>query len=282
MSTSDKENNPPNKKRKLSLSLKNRFKSSTEEERAELEKPRVPKNTEVNTKWAMKNFTDWVFDYNTRHPPEEQCPKIVLNSSCPAEDLNKWLGVFIIETRNHDGRPYPPKTIHCILCGILRHMRAENVNYPNFLDKNNPAFSSFQTSLNNLFKQLRSSGVGAESVQTEGISHEEENRLWESGVLNTDTPKGLLRAVFFYNGKCFCLRGGQEHRELAVSQLKRRHDPDRYVYVEKASKNRPGGVSQLKLQHKSVTIVSNPKVGNRCHVALLDKYISKLPPGASS
>ena len=41
------------------------------------------------------------------------------------------------------------------------------MNYPNFLDKNN---------LNNLFKQLQSSSVGAESAQTEGISHEEE--IW--------------------------------------------------------------------------------------------------------
>ena len=79
---------------KLTLSVKKRFKSSTEAERAELEKPQVPKNTEVNTKLAMKNFSDWVFDYNSRHPPEEQCPKIVLDSSCPAEDLNNCLSVL--------------------------------------------------------------------------------------------------------------------------------------------------------------------------------------------
>ena len=161
MSMSDKENNPPKKKRKLTLSVKNHFKSSTEVEQAKLEKPQVPKNTKVNTKWTMKNFTDWVFDYNMRHPHEEQCPKIVLNSSCPTEDLNKCLSVFIVETRNHDGQPYPPKTIHCILCGILRHMRGENMNYPNFSDKNN---------LNSLLKQLQSSGVGAESAQTKGVS----------------------------------------------------------------------------------------------------------------
>ena len=37
----------------------------------------------------------------------------------------------------------------------------------------------------------------------------EEDKLWESGVLNLNTPVGLLRSVFFYNGKSFCLRGGQ-------------------------------------------------------------------------
>jgi len=34
------------------------------------------------------------------------------------------------------------------------------------------------------------------------------------GRLVSRTPKGLLRAVFFYNGKNFTLRGGQEHRNL--------------------------------------------------------------------
>ena len=203
-----------------------------------------------------------------------------MTSSCTAELLNKWLPVFISETRTHSGNPYPPRSIHCILTGILRCMKAENANYPKFLEKNNPQFATFQASLDNLLKKLRSSGVGAECTQTEGISISEENRLWESGALNTDTPKGLLRAVFYYNGKCFCLRGGQEHRELAVSQLKRLHDPERYLYTENASKNRPGGVGQLKLQHKSVSIVANPTVGNRCHVAVLDKYLSKLPPEA--
>ena len=27
-------------------------------------------------------------------------------------------------------------------------------------------------------------------------------------------PKALLNAVSYYNGKTFCLRGGQEHRDL--------------------------------------------------------------------
>ena len=61
--------------------------------------------------------------------------------------------------------------------------------------------------VDNLFKNLRTSGVGATSKQTEGISKEKE-LLWTSNVLNVSTPLGLLRAGFFYNGKCFCLRGG--------------------------------------------------------------------------
>ncbi len=78
-------------------------------------------------------------------------------------------------------------------------------------------------------------------------------------------------------GKCFCLRGGQEHRVLALSQLQRLESPDRYVYKEKSSKNRQGGIAQLKLEHKTVPIFSNSEAGVRCPVHLIDKYISKLP-----
>ena len=88
---------------------------------------------------------------------------------------------------------------------------SENSEYPNFLDKNDATFATFQTALDNVFKNLRVGGVGSKARHTESISIEDENRLWDSGAINTRTPLGLLRAVFYYNGKCFCLRGGQEH-----------------------------------------------------------------------
>ena len=93
-------------------------------------------------------------------------------------------------------------------------------------------------------------------------------------------PKGLQRCIFYYNGKCFCLRGAQEHRNLGVTQLQRMYKPDRYVCSENASKNRPGGINQVRLDHKSLTIVANPEAGSRCHVFLLDRYLSKLPKNA--
>ena len=95
-------------------------------------------------------------------------------------------------------------------------MRLENPSYPNFFDKSDQAFATFQTALDNLFKKLTSDGIGADSHPTEGISLVEEDTLWTSGVLNVTTPKGLLRVVFFVCGKCFCLRGGEEHRKLCV------------------------------------------------------------------
>ena len=52
-----------------------------------------------------------------------------------------------------------------------------------------------------------------------------------------------------------------------------------YVYTENGSKNRSGGLWQLCVEN-NVPIIAKPELGVHCHVALLDKYISKLSPKA--
>jgi hypothetical protein len=196
------------KKPRLSLSLRKnrRFHPVSTEEVRDLKTKQIPKNTEASSKWAIKNLRDWYTDYNERNP-DCKCPDSILSPSCTKEELNKWLTVFISETRNHNGENYPPKSLYAIVTGILRSMRLENPNYPNILDKHDTTFLEFQTALDNMFKQLRQRGIGAESIHTESISLDEENQLWSCGVLSVDHPKGLIRCVFYYNGKCFCLKG---------------------------------------------------------------------------
>ena len=130
------------------------------------------------------------------------------------------------------------------------------------------------------FKALRKEGVGSKSKHTEIVTKEEENKLWESGVLGlATTPKALLRAVFYYNGKNFCLRGGAEHRGLRISQFSRYSEPSHhYIYTENSSKNQQGGFAQLRIENKTVPIYySNASAGERCQVQVLDTYLSNLP-----
>ena len=56
------------------------------------------------------------------------------------------------------------------------------------------------------FRELREEGVGSESTATEALTKEDELKLWDSGVLSPSTPRGVLKAVFFLNGKNFALR----------------------------------------------------------------------------
>ena len=115
-----------------------------------------------------------------------------------------------MDTRTKDGSYYPPSTIYQLLSGILRYMRAENSSCPNFLDKRDPAFKSLHGTLDVHFRKLHESGIGRKVRHTELITKDEENKLWSSGEMGTDSPTALQNAVFYYNGKNFCLRGGEE------------------------------------------------------------------------
>ena len=119
------------------------------------------------------------------------------------------------------GEVYPPSTLHQLLC---KSSREHNSECPNLLDKR---FGRLQGTLDSYIHKLHSQGIGRNAKHAERISANEENQLWESGVLNTPTPKGLQNAVFYAIGKIFCLRGGQEHRALRLSQLQR--DGEKYV-----------------------------------------------------
>ena len=69
------------------------------------------------------------------------------------------------------------------------------------------------------YRVLHEKGIGATWKQAEIVSKEEEQTLWESGTLGAHSPLALLNSAFFYNGLYFVLRGGDEHRNLKISQL---------------------------------------------------------------
>ena len=52
-----------------------------------------------------------------------------------------------------------------------------------------------------------------------------------------------------------------------------------YTYTEHVSKNKAGGLKQIKQANKIVHQYKSTDV-NRCHFVLLDKYLSKLPKEA--
>ena len=83
--------------------------------------------------------------------------------------------------------------------------------------------------------------------------------------------------MFYLNGINFCLRGGQEHRGLKLTQLKREGK-----YIENGSKSFRGGIADLRRENKVVLQFPNENSPSRCHVKLLDWYIEKLPAAAKS
>ena len=109
------------------------------------------------------------------------------------------------------------------------------------------------------YRRLHAEGIGCSEKKTVALTNADEEKLWQSAVLNPGTPQGILNCVFFPNGKSFCLHGGVEHRELKLSQLHceivtvNGEATVRYTYTEYESKKRSGGLKQLRQENKSST-----------------------------
>ena len=66
-------------------------------------------------------------------------------------------------------------------------------------------------------KRLQREGLGTKKKQAEVISEEEEDLLWQNGLLGEENQKMLLNTVIFYNDLYFALRSGQEHQQLRLN-----------------------------------------------------------------
>ena len=167
-----------------------------DDELAVLSKGIVPVNTDKNTKWALSNFFAWKEARDKKYP-DNPVPEDILTCSDPAT-LNTHLSRFVVETRKANGELYPPKTVHQLLCGLLRHMRDVNPELcPNFLDKKDTRFKPLQGAMDAHFHRLHSTGVGREVKHARVLTKEDEEKLWRSGVMGTNTPKALQNAVFY-------------------------------------------------------------------------------------
>ena len=133
-------------------------------------------------------------------------------------------------------------------------MKDINPDCPNFLDKKDNHFKSFHSAMDSYFYNLHSNGIGRQVKHAKALSKDDEKKLWDSGVMGTTTPRALQNATFFIVGKMFCLRGGNELRNLKLSQIVLLHNPDRYEYNEHVSKTRNGTFKKLHVSNKVVSV----------------------------
>ena len=101
--------------------------------------------------------------------------------------------------------------------------------------KNN--FPCLHNALDHILRLLQQKGIGVEHKRAELITQDTETQLWEKGVLGYSNPQSLFNAVFFYNGRNFCLRTCAFPRSSALLRLY-----NKYTYVEFGSKNHTGGM----------------------------------------
>ena len=138
------------------------------------------------------------------------------------QEICDWLCKFVTETRKGDGKEYTPRSLYLLLSALQRHVRKARPS-KNFNFFQDPVYGPLKNVCNAIFKRLHSKGIGTETKVTPALSTSEEDILWDKVIISLDNPVGLMNAVFFYNGKNFCLRGGAEHRNLKLSQVKKKH-----------------------------------------------------------
>ena len=98
------------------------------------------------------------------------------------EEMNFFMGRFMLEARKQDCSPYPPRSLYLISCGLLRYLRDCGVYDKNFLDLKNLEFTDFRKILDARMKELLSLGYETNRKQAQTILPEDENIIWSKEV----------------------------------------------------------------------------------------------------
>ena len=148
-----------------------------------------------------------------------------------------------------------------------------------FFDEKQPVFDRSRKALDARMKQLTMQGVGTATKSSEPLTAEQEILLWDKGVFSVHSAEGLINAVFWYNCKCFGLRGGDEHRTLVLEQYSIGLDSvGRYLQFNRRScKNVQGGLKQRNVQTKNLKVYSKPELGERCVIDVFSTYMALIP-----
>ena len=221
-----------------------------------IKESRIPNNTKHNTSWSVGVWQDWAKGRNARVIELGVVDKLVITDilKVPEEELNYWLAKFVVEVRKKGEKAefYPPTTLYQICCGLLRFLRNNGRAALNIFD--DPMFKHFQDTLDGEMKRLTSLGVGANVRQAQAFSEEQEELLWKSNLLGSDSPVTLLNTMVFLIGKNFSLRSGKEHRSLKFSQLTLEaatgDEPEKLIYTSFGEKNNLGGLKHRAMKRK--------------------------------
>ena len=240
----------------------------------------VPEKTQRQTTWASKVWSDWAGErVKLPYVDDEERRYELRGEFCGmgVDELKFWLCKFVLEVRRVDKNCYPPDSLYMICTGLQRALKFAGRAEINILG--DPGFSRFRDTLDSEMKRLRATGK-YQKKKAEVIGTDEENILWEKGLLGSQSPQVLLDTLVYLIGLCFAIRGG-EHRKL-------RHDPsqiqlvDSYsgeclVFTEHVSKTNQGGLLHRKKAPKKVIHHENIRNPDRCLVRLYKLYNSKCP-----
>ena len=216
-------------------------------------------------------------------PERETCGDTIpaLSNIIPS-NLQHWLNYF--------GSEYPPDSLHHLCSGIMCYLWANNCPVIDIFKDSD--FTKLRATLDAEMKRLQVLGVGSKKRQTEPLTEEEEEVLWQKGLLGDHTPQALLNTMVFMNGLYSALRSsGNEHRNLCFSPCQIEvHDNEGeqpyLLHTEDLSKNHPGGLKSTpklvpQIKPKLVHHYANIENPSKCFVTPFKRYTTLCPPKTS-
>ena len=134
--------------------------------------------------------------------------------------------------------------------------------------------------LNGKAIELHEMGKGKRPMKADAINEDEEDHLWNSGVLGNNDPVSLNHTMLFLFSLHFGTRGRQEHHQIMIQDLKIVRDSATkdiaYVeWIEGPTKTRKAGLNK---RPRPLTQKLLRTGGPRCPVMFFEKLLSKRPP----
>ena len=218
----------------------------------------------TTTTW-LNRFDKWQSALRIPHKLED----------IPEQELDAVLQQFFAELRKTNGKDYEPESLRTMLSSLDQFLRDMGKSYSILRDKQ---FEVSRKVLNGKAIEFRERGFGKRKNKSDALTAEEEEELWQKGVLGRHNPVSLNYTIFFLLSQHFGTRGCQEHHQLRVEDLKFVWDIARKLvsveWVEGPTKTRPGELTKMERRLPQRLFRQE---GKRCPVMFLNLMISRRP-----
>ena len=198
------------------------------------------------------------------------------------QDLEKYsfgevdiiLCLFFAEIRKQNGEDYEPDSLRVMQSSLNRYLLDRSYNRNILKDTE---FVKSRNILEGKARNLRKEGKGKRPNASTFITEKEENILWDTGKLGSNSPKSLVHTMWFINTQYFGLRGNQEHVTMCMNNFIIKLDEKGVEYIEfleDITKTRQKGLHHTKRVTNTKMFATN---GPRCPVKLWKIYVEHRP-----
>ncbi|GET03105.1 zinc finger MYM-type protein 2-like [Rhizophagus clarus] len=138
------------------------------------------------------------------------------------EVLERQLVLFFVSCKQQNGKDYSVQSIKAARFAIARHINLYSKIRPQDINNKNVYPDLYNNAITGKIKILTKSGFG-ESRGADAFTESEIQLTVNHSAMQTDSPKGLLRRIFWHNAFELALRGG-EHYDLKIQHFVKRKD----------------------------------------------------------